>query len=252
MGVDDRDAVLHDRRRVPARARAPRRRLHGGGRLRVRPRRRLRRQRHRHPPHGRGGRAVGRPHGLRLDRLCLRRHPRPPLPRMGPAGPPRSTAPRKLAGSASAGPGSTIVRTSWVCGAHGANMVRTALRLARRRASSASSTTSTARRRSPPTWPRQSSRWPRPPPGIFHVTNRGRPPGWGSSGPCWPRPASTPSGWSPSPPPTSTRPARRPGRPTRGSTTWPCACAGCPRCPTGRTPSPGWSPRCVPTQEAAA
>ena len=36
----------------------------------------------------------------------------------------------KLAGSGSAAPGRTIVRTSWVCGAHGANMVATALRLA--------------------------------------------------------------------------------------------------------------------------
>jgi dTDP-4-dehydrorhamnose reductase len=36
----------------------------------------------------------------------------------------------KLAGEKECPPGSTIVRTSWVCGAHGANMVKTALRLA--------------------------------------------------------------------------------------------------------------------------
>jgi dTDP-4-dehydrorhamnose reductase len=36
----------------------------------------------------------------------------------------------KLAGERECGPGATIVRTSWVCGAHGANMVKTALRLA--------------------------------------------------------------------------------------------------------------------------
>jgi dTDP-4-dehydrorhamnose reductase len=36
----------------------------------------------------------------------------------------------KLAGEHECRPGSTIVRTSWVCGAHGANMVVTALRLA--------------------------------------------------------------------------------------------------------------------------
>ncbi len=36
----------------------------------------------------------------------------------------------KLAGERECGPGSTIVRTSWVSGAHGANMVVTALRLA--------------------------------------------------------------------------------------------------------------------------
>ncbi len=36
----------------------------------------------------------------------------------------------KLAGEHECRPGATIVRTSWLCGAHGANMVRTALRLA--------------------------------------------------------------------------------------------------------------------------
>jgi len=36
----------------------------------------------------------------------------------------------KLAGEQELDPGSTVVRTSWVCGAHGANMVRTVLRLA--------------------------------------------------------------------------------------------------------------------------
>jgi dTDP-4-dehydrorhamnose reductase len=36
----------------------------------------------------------------------------------------------KLAGERECPPGSTIVRTSWVCGAHGTNMVKTALRLA--------------------------------------------------------------------------------------------------------------------------
>lgn len=37
----------------------------------------------------------------------------------------------KLAGERECRPGSTIVRTSWLCGAHGANIVVTALRLAR-------------------------------------------------------------------------------------------------------------------------
>lgn len=36
----------------------------------------------------------------------------------------------KLAGERELGPGDTIVRTSWVCSAHGANMVKTILRLA--------------------------------------------------------------------------------------------------------------------------
>jgi dTDP-4-dehydrorhamnose reductase len=36
----------------------------------------------------------------------------------------------KLAGERECRPGTTIVRTSWLCGAHGANIVKTALRLA--------------------------------------------------------------------------------------------------------------------------
>ena len=52
-------------------------------------------------------------------------------------------------------PGATVVRTSWVCGAHGANMVKTMLRLAAEHADAvASSTTSAATPRSPPTWRR--------------------------------------------------------------------------------------------------
>lgn len=44
---------------------------------------------------------------------------------------PRSVYGRsKLAGERELDPGSTIVRTSWVCGFHGANMVKTILRLA--------------------------------------------------------------------------------------------------------------------------
>jgi dTDP-4-dehydrorhamnose reductase len=38
----------------------------------------------------------------------------------------------KLGGELELEPGSTVVRTSWVCGAHGANMVHTVLRLAAR------------------------------------------------------------------------------------------------------------------------
>ena len=36
----------------------------------------------------------------------------------------------KLGGEREVDPGATVVRTSWVCGAHGANMARTVLRLA--------------------------------------------------------------------------------------------------------------------------
>ena len=39
----------------------------------------------------------------------------------------------KLAGEREAGPAATVVRTSWVCGEHGANMLKTVLRLAAER-----------------------------------------------------------------------------------------------------------------------
>ena len=41
----------------------------------------------------------------------------------------------KLAGEVEAGPTATVVRTSWVCGEHGNNMVRTVLRLVEERSS---------------------------------------------------------------------------------------------------------------------
>ena len=47
-----------------------------------------------------------------------------------PPGPTSVYGASKLAGERECRPGSTIVRTSWLCGAHGANIVVTALRLA--------------------------------------------------------------------------------------------------------------------------
>jgi dTDP-4-dehydrorhamnose reductase len=48
-------------------------------------------------------------------------------------GPPSVYGASKLAGEREAGPDAAVVRTSWVCGEHGANMVKTVLRLAAER-----------------------------------------------------------------------------------------------------------------------
>jgi dTDP-4-dehydrorhamnose reductase len=86
----------------------------------------------------------------------------------------------KLAGERECPPGSTIVRTSWVCGAHGANMVKTALRLAggegilRFVDDQVGSPTFTADL-APAIVTLGTDRRP----GIFHVTNRGATTWWG-------------------------------------------------------------------------
>jgi dTDP-4-dehydrorhamnose reductase len=53
-----------------------------------------------------------------------------PYVEWGPTGPRSVYGASKLAGERELDPGSTIVRTSWVCGFHGPNMVKTILRLA--------------------------------------------------------------------------------------------------------------------------
>jgi dTDP-4-dehydrorhamnose reductase len=86
----------------------------------------------------------------------------------------------KLAGERECPPGSTIVRTSWVCGAHGKNMVKTALRLAGGEESlrfvddQVGSPTFTADL-APAIVTLGTDRRP----GIFHVTNRGATTWWG-------------------------------------------------------------------------
>ena len=130
-------------------------------------------------------------------------------------------------------PASTIVRTAWVCGAHGSNMVKTVLAPGATARSWPSWTTSGAAPPSPPTWRRRSGAWPSARlPGTFHVTNQGddhlvrlrpgHPRGWR---------ATTRTRCARSPPRSSIRPARRPARPTRCSTTPPCGLAGLPLLP---------------------
>jgi dTDP-4-dehydrorhamnose reductase len=86
----------------------------------------------------------------------------------------------KLAGERECPPGSTIVRTSWVCGAHGANMVKTALRLAEGEGElhfvddQQGSPTFTADL-APAIVTLGTDRRP----GIFHVTNSGATTWWG-------------------------------------------------------------------------
>jgi dTDP-4-dehydrorhamnose reductase len=86
----------------------------------------------------------------------------------------------KLAGERECPPGSTIVRTSWVCGAHGSNIVKTALRLAEGEG--------TLRfvddQRGTPTFtadlaPAIVTLGTQRRPGVFHVTNSGATTWWG-------------------------------------------------------------------------
>ena len=114
----------------------------------------------------------------------------------------------KLAGERECRPGSTIVRTSWLCGAHGNNMVRTALRLAdgegelRFVDDQHGSPTFTADL-APPSSHSGSTGGP----GSSTPRTAAPRPGGASSGRSWPRRAPTPSGCCPSRPTSSTRPA---------------------------------------------
>ncbi len=131
LDVADRDAVLGAITTAAPRRHRQRRGLHRRRRLRERRRHGLGRQRPGRAPPGRR-RPPGRGPGVpRLHRLRLRRHQARPLRRVGPARTRRRcTAARSWAASSSSSPDDTIVRTSWVCGYHGANMVKTILRLA--------------------------------------------------------------------------------------------------------------------------
>lgn len=88
---------------------------------------------------------------------------------------PRSVYGRsKLGGEQELDPGSTIVRTSWVCGAHGSNMVKTILRLA----SEHDQLTFVSDQRGHPTFAADLASAIRDLvvarlPGLFHITNQG-------------------------------------------------------------------------------
>jgi dTDP-4-dehydrorhamnose reductase len=80
----------------------------------------------------------------------------------------------KLGGEEELDPGDTIVRTSWVCGFHGGNMVKTILRLA----SEHDQLSFVSDQRGHPTFASDLARMVRrlvldQRPGLFHVTNQG-------------------------------------------------------------------------------
>ena len=211
----DRAAVLAAVDEAAARRDRPRRGLDGGRRLRGRSRAGLRGQRPGDPARGRGGPAAPGPPGLPVDRLRLRRHVDRPYVEWDAPNPLSVYGRSKLGGEQECPAGSTIVRTSWVCGAHGANMVgpscawptaagATALR--RRPAR--------ARPPSPPTWPaavvtlatdRLPGHLPRDQPGRHHVVRLG--PGGAGGGRPGTRPGCEPITTADLDPP---RPAPRP------------------------------------------
>ena len=210
LDVADRDAVLARSRRSsptssstrpPSRPSTPARG----------PRRAYRGERARHPPRRRGGPPRRRPRLLRLDRLRLRRHQAAPVPRVGR----RPTRSRSTAAPSSAASGSsartaTIVRTSWVCGRIGANMVKTVLRLL------AEAERPAAIRRRParlpddraPTSPAVVDLAPRAPARASSTSRtRARRPGTSSPARSSASPAATPPGRADRAPTSSTRPA---------------------------------------------
>ena len=92
---------------------------------------------------------------------------------------PRSVYGRsKLGGEQEAGPAATVVRTSWLFGAHGPNMVRTVVGLARRAEESGSTLRFVDDQRGCPTScedlaPTVAELALARAPGVFHVTNQG-------------------------------------------------------------------------------
>ncbi len=146
---------------------------------------------------------------------------------------------RSLCGAAG-----TIVRTAWVSGAHGANMVKTALRLAA--ASPDSALRFVDDQHGCPTFTADLARavvrlGTDRRPGTFHVTNQGDTTWFG-----FVREVLAASGLRPGP--GGADRYRRPGpsaarlraRPTPAWTTPPCGSRAFRHCPGGRTPWPGW------------
>ena len=140
-------------------------------------------------------------------------------------------------------PGAAIVRTSWMSGAHGVNVVATVLRLL---------ATDRQRefafvddQRGCPTFtadlaPTLRAIGAAHRPGTFHITNQGATTWYGLVGEVLACAGASPDQVHPAPP-SSTLPVRRPVPSTPCSTTPPCGCRAFPFSPTTPSPWPGSS-----------
>ena len=138
---------------------------------------------------------------------------------------------------------------SWVCGYHGANMVKTVLRLA----GGEGPLRFVDDQRGHPTFaddlaPMLIRLGVERRPGIYHVTNQGAVSWYGFVRDILAAAGGDPGRVEPISTAELTRPARPPGRPTPCSTTPRCACRAC-RCSTTTTSrSSGWSRRLLADQ----
>ena len=145
----------------------------------------------------------------------------------------------KLAGEFEIDPDCAVVRTSWVCGQHGSNAVKTILRLAQQKGNmrfvtdQRGSPTIVVRPRGRAARLRRSTGCRAP--GTSPTRARSR--GTSSPASCSPPPATIRAGWSRSRPPSWTRPVPRPAPRTPSSTTARCASPAAPCSPTTATPS---------------
>ena len=163
LDLTDRDAVYQAITGTQPDVGDQRGRLDGRRRLRGRPRPGLPHERARHRVGGRRVPAGRRPPGGRVHRLRVRRHQGRAVPRVGPPEPAvglRALEAGRGARGRGARTGLDVVRTAWVCGAHGAQHGEDRAAGCSIARSWPSSTTSGAARASPPTWRRPSAASP--------------------------------------------------------------------------------------------
>ncbi|MEZ5295434.1 MAG: NAD(P)-dependent oxidoreductase [Ilumatobacteraceae bacterium] len=162
-----------------------------------------------------------------------------------PTGPQSVYGRSKLAGEQAAGPDATIVRTSWVCGEAGGNMVKTVLRLSAER----DSLSFVDDQRGCPTFTADlapsSVGWPSNGRAVSSTRpTRAPSAGTSSCATSWTPPGAILAWSTRSRPPTSIRRARPHVRRTACSTTPPCAPPASRCCATTANPSPNSSIGC--------